>query len=42
LDADTFFPEFDKNDWQLVFEEFHEKDDKHKFSFSFRTFVRKH
>lgn len=42
FDADTFFPEFNKNDWQLVFEEFHEKDDKHQFPFTFRTFVRKH
>ena len=40
LDADTFFPKFDKNEWLLVFEEFHEKDDKHQFSFSFKTFVR--
>lgn len=41
FDADTFFPEIDPADWQLAFEEFHPKDEKHQFDFTFQTFVRK-
>ena len=41
FEADTFFIEFDIEKWQLVFEEFHSKDEKHEFDFSFQTFVRK-
>lgn len=41
LDADTFFPEIDLKDWQLVFEEFHPKDEKHAFAFTFLTYHRK-
>lgn len=41
LDADTFFPEIDPNKWKLVFEEFHPKDDKHAFDFTFLTYVKR-
>lgn len=41
FDADTFFPEIDLNEWELTFEEFHSKDEKHLFDFTFQTFVRK-
>lgn len=41
IDADTFFPEIDTNIWKLVFEEFHPKDEKHAFDFTFLTFVRR-
>ena len=41
IDADTFFPEIDTNTWKLVFEEFHPKDEKHAFDFTFLTYVRK-
>ena len=40
-DADAFFPKFDTNDWNVVSEESHPKDDKHAFSFTFKTYVRK-
>ena len=40
-DADTFFPEFSKDEWKLVSEERHEKDDRHKYAFTFETWVRK-
>lgn len=40
-DADTFFPEFSKDDWKLISEEKHEKDDKHNYSFTFETWVKK-
>ena len=41
IDADTFFPEIDTNIWKLVFEEFHPKDEKHAFDFTFLTYVRR-
>lgn len=41
IEGDTFFPEIDPEIWQLEFEEFHEKDEKHKYDFSFLTYVRK-
>ena len=41
LDADTFFPEIDTNIWKLVFEEFHPKDEKHAFDFTFLTYVKR-
>ena len=41
IEADTFFPEIDTNHWKLVFEEFHTKDDKHEYDFTFLTYIRK-
>jgi dihydrofolate reductase len=41
LPADSFFPEFDSREWQIVSEEFHPKDDRHPFGFTFRTYTRK-
>ena len=41
IEADTFFPEIDTNTWELVFEEFHAKDEKHEYDFTFLTYVRK-
>lgn len=40
-EADTFFPEFSKDEWELIFEEKHEKDECHKYSFTYETWVRK-
>lgn len=40
-EADTFFPEIDETIWERVFYEFHQKDEKHAFNFSFETYVRK-
>jgi dihydrofolate reductase len=39
IDGDTFFDDLDEN-WKLVHEEHHPKDDKHPFSFTFQTFER--
>lgn len=39
--ADTFFPEFSKENWQLVANTNHEKDEKHNYSFSYQTWARK-
>lgn len=41
FEADAFFPEINSSDWQLSEEEFHPKDEKHRYSFSFQTFLRK-
>lgn len=41
FEADTFFPEIDNTKWKLVEEVFHPEDEKHKFSFSFLTYLKK-
>src|SRR5436190_15152293 len=41
FDADAFFLEIDTEEWQLAKEEFHSKDEKHRFDFTFQTFLRK-
>ena len=41
FEADTFFPEINKEDWKLVKEDFHEKDEKHNYSFTYLTYERK-
>jgi dihydrofolate reductase len=39
-EADTFFPDIDDT-WKLVKEEKHEKDERHKYSFSYLTYEKK-
>ncbi|MFY7740757.1 MAG: dihydrofolate reductase [Flavobacterium sp.] len=41
FDADAYFPEINLNEWELIFEEHHTKDEKHNFDFTFQTFVKK-
>ena len=41
FEADTFFPEIDEEKWKLVAEEFHPKDEKHDYAFTYLTYVRK-
>lgn len=41
FEADTFFPEIDQSQWKLTSEEFHEKDEKHKYAFTYLTYERK-
>lgn len=40
FEADTFFPEIDTKHWQLVAEEYHPKDEKHLFDFTYETYRR--
>ncbi|HLA55432.1 MAG TPA: dihydrofolate reductase [Flavobacterium sp.] len=40
LDADTFFPEINPSEWQLSGSEFHKKDNKHQYDFTFETYMR--
>lgn len=39
--ADSFFPEIDEDKWLLIGVDFHEKDDKHQYSFTYQTWIRK-
>lgn len=39
--ADTWFPEIDNNEWQLIENEYSEKDDKNKFDLYFQTLTKK-
>lgn len=41
IEGDTFFPDIDLTDWELINEEFHPKDDRHKYAFTFQTYKRK-
>ncbi len=41
FEADTYFPKIDKENWELVAEEFHAKDDKHDYAFTYLTYIRK-
>lgn len=41
FEADTFFPEIDTTIWELVQEEFHPRDEKHLYDFSFQTYLKK-
>jgi len=41
FEADAFFPEINPDEWELASEEFHPKDEKHNFDFTFQTFIRK-
>jgi dihydrofolate reductase len=40
VEADTFFPEIDLEKWEIAFEEYHAKDEKHAFDFTFQTFIK--
>ena len=39
--ADAFFPEIDEKEWKFVNEEYHPKDDRHQYSFTYLTYKRK-
>jgi dihydrofolate reductase len=40
VEGDTFFPEFDLDDWELVSEEHHDADEKNEFDHSFLVYER--
>jgi len=40
FEADAYFPEINLNQWKLIFEEKHFKDERHNFDFTFQTFVK--
>lgn len=39
-EADTFFPEFERNDWQLLSQQDHDPDEHHEVGFSFLEYQR--
>lgn len=41
FEADTYFPKIDTSIWKLVNEEYHPKDDRHHYGFTYQTFERK-
>ena len=41
FDADTFFPKLDLFQWQLLKTEYHPKDERHPYDFTFETYVRR-
>lgn len=41
FEADTFFPEINLDKWKLTKSEFHDIDEKHKYSFTFETYIKK-
>lgn len=41
FEADTFFPEITSEKWSLIAEEYHDKDERHKFDFTYQTFIKK-
>ncbi len=41
FEAEVFFPEIDMNIWKLESEDFHKKDEKHKYDFSFLNYIKK-
>lgn len=40
IEGDTWFPDWDRNEWKLVFEEHHKADEKNEFDHSFKTYER--
>ena len=41
FEADTFFPEIPLEKWNLIQEELYKKDERHKFDFTYQTFIKK-
>ncbi|WP_278034148.1 dihydrofolate reductase [Flavobacterium nitratireducens] len=41
FEADAFFPEINKNEWELTNSEFQTKDEKHLYDFTFETYIKK-
>lgn len=41
FEADTFFPSIDSNEWDLVQEEYHPKDERHDYAFSYLRYDKK-
>ncbi|GGE67657.1 dihydrofolate reductase [Pedobacter psychrotolerans] len=40
FDADTFFPEFDRSEWEVVSSEHHQADEKNKYDYTFEVLKR--
>ncbi len=40
-EGDVSFPEFDKNNWNLISEEKHQKDEKNEYNYNFKVYTKK-
>jgi dihydrofolate reductase len=40
FEADAFFPEIDESKWTLVNSEYHPKDERHKYDFTYLTYIK--
>jgi len=40
FEADTFFPKINQDEWELINEEKHEIDERHKYSFTYKTYLK--
>ncbi|WP_338376841.1 dihydrofolate reductase [uncultured Flavobacterium sp.] len=41
VEADAFFPEINEDIWEVVQSEYHPKDEKHQYDFTYLTFVKR-
>ncbi len=41
FEADTFFPDIDPDQWELLEESYHPKDERHKYPFTYLSYTRK-
>ena len=41
VEADAYFPEIDEDIWEIIQSEYHPKDEKHQFDFTYLTFVKR-
>ncbi|MFD2288379.1 dihydrofolate reductase [Pedobacter petrophilus] len=41
FDADTFFPEFERSEWEVLSSEHHQADEKNKYDYTFEVLKRK-
>lgn len=41
FEADAFFPEIDEEKWELIGSEFHNKDERHDYAFTFLTYAKR-
>lgn len=39
-EGDTYFPEFDKNNWKVTFSEYHPANERHQYAFTYVTYQR--
>jgi dihydrofolate reductase len=42
FDGDTFFPEIDIMEWQLIETEYHSADERHAYDFTFETYLKRY
>lgn len=41
FEGDAYFPEINEDEWEIIVSEHNEKDEKHRYDYSYQTFIRK-